>query len=158
MGPRRVGAQNFACLCPLPATNFFLSSSIGSLFVEFWWCLKRHGPEMCTFGVLWVIVCEPRRPGPGGPPGFHTTSHRAQTCILEGSQPSKNTTEIQREDTQERQNLGRERKKQRNFGLSGGGGVRGKVSCGGGSAQGGPVEDCLMNVCSRCPCKCFHDK
>ena len=37
---------------PSPATIFFLLSlSLGGPFVEFWWCLKRRGPELCTFGV-----------------------------------------------------------------------------------------------------------
>ena len=30
--------------------------------LEFWWCLKRRGPEMCTFGVLGLSCASP-----GGP-------------------------------------------------------------------------------------------
>ena len=41
-----------------PAT-FFLPS-LGGLLVEFWWCLKRRDPQMCTFGVL-GLSCETRR-------------------------------------------------------------------------------------------------
>ena len=65
-GPRRVGpegwgAQNFALFLPFPATvSLFLCLS--GLLVEFWWCLKRRGPEMCTFGVLWLSCASP-----GGP-------------------------------------------------------------------------------------------
>ncbi len=47
-GPRRVGAQNFALFLPFPATvSLFLCLS-GCLLVEFWWCLKRRDPLMCT--------------------------------------------------------------------------------------------------------------
>ena len=55
-GPEGWGAQNFALffLLPLPFSMFFLS---GGLLVEFWWCLKRRDPEMCTFGVL-GLSCE----------------------------------------------------------------------------------------------------
>ena len=62
VGPRRVGAQNFALFLPFPATvSFFLCLS-GCLLVEFWWCLKCRGPEMCTFGVLGLSCASP-----GGP-------------------------------------------------------------------------------------------
>ena len=33
----------------LPPQFSFFSPSLGGSFVEFWWCLKRRGPEMCTF-------------------------------------------------------------------------------------------------------------
>ena len=43
---------------------------LGGLLVEFWWCLKRRGPRMCTFGVL-RLSCETRAalggPAEGGP-------------------------------------------------------------------------------------------
>ena len=48
--PRRVGAQNVAFFSS-PATIFFLSSLFLGSCVEFWWCLKRRGVEMCTYGV-----------------------------------------------------------------------------------------------------------
>ena len=43
---------------PSPATIFSLSffPLLGGPFVEFWWCWKRRGPEMCTFGVLQAVV------------------------------------------------------------------------------------------------------
>ena len=63
--PRRVGGPNFALFSPVPPQNSFFSSLSGSLCVEFWWCLKRRGPEMCTFGSSRAVVCEPRRPGLG---------------------------------------------------------------------------------------------
>ena len=39
-----------------PQFSFFLLS-LGGPFVEFWWCLKRRGPEMCASGVL-GLSCE----------------------------------------------------------------------------------------------------
>ena len=50
--PEGWGAQNFALFFPPPATIFFLLSLSWGPFVEVWWCLKRRGPEMCTFGFL----------------------------------------------------------------------------------------------------------
>ena len=44
-----------------------------------------------------AVVCEPRRPGLVGPPGFHKTNQRAQTCIFRGPRAFKNTTKIPRE-------------------------------------------------------------
>ena len=50
-------AQNFALFSPLPPQNSFFSFLSGGLLVEFWWCLKRRDPQMCTFGVL-GLSCE----------------------------------------------------------------------------------------------------
>ena len=71
VGPRRVGAQIFALFFfpLLPHFSFFLPS-LGGLLVEFWWCLKRQDPEMCTFGVL-GLSCETLAP-PFGAPRFVT--------------------------------------------------------------------------------------
>ena len=61
VGPRRVGPRNFALFFSLPPEiSFFLLS--GGFLVELWWCLKRRGPEMCTFGVLGLSCASP-----GGP-------------------------------------------------------------------------------------------
>ena len=46
-----------AFFVPLQAQFSFFSPSLVGLFVEFWWCLKRRGRQMCTFGVLW-LTCE----------------------------------------------------------------------------------------------------
>ena len=59
---RRVGGPKFrACFFSSPVGIFALflslSLSLGCLLVEFWWCLKRRGAQMCTFGVLW-LSCE----------------------------------------------------------------------------------------------------
>ena len=61
-GPRTVGPK-FRAFFPLlpPQFSFFLLS-LGGLPVEFWWCLKRRGPQMCTFGVLGLSSASP-----GGP-------------------------------------------------------------------------------------------
>ena len=47
---------------PSPATKFVL---FFGLLVEFWWCLKRRSPEMCTFGVLWLLCEAPAARGSG---------------------------------------------------------------------------------------------
>ena len=62
---RRVGGKisRFFSLLPL------LSFSWGP-YVEFWWCLKRRGPEMCTFGVLGLSCASPGAPVWWGCPGF----------------------------------------------------------------------------------------
>ena len=51
------------------------SSLSGGLYVEFWWCLKRQGPEMCTFGVLGLSCANPARSG--GAAGVSHDSLRA---------------------------------------------------------------------------------
>ena len=116
--PRRVGGPKFRAFFPSSATIFFLLSLSWGPFVEFWWCLKRWGPEMCTFGLSDCRV-KPRRPHQTGPPGFHTTARELQTCIFEGPGAS-NTTKIQREDTQRGKKrtkfVAGEGKKARNFG------------------------------------------
>ena len=60
--PKGGGPKNFALFFPPPATIFFLLSLSWGPFVEFWWSLKRRGPEMCTFGLSGCRV-KPRRPG-----------------------------------------------------------------------------------------------
>ena len=37
---------------PCTAQNFVLFFPLWGLLVEFWWFLKRHGAQMCTFGLL----------------------------------------------------------------------------------------------------------
>ena len=62
VGARRVGgpkggrAQNLALFSLFRHKNSFFSSLSGGLLVEFWWCLKRRGREMCSFGVLGAVV------------------------------------------------------------------------------------------------------
>ena len=67
-GPRRVVGPKFrAFFFPLLPQLSFFSPSL-------WWCLKRRGPEMCTFGVL-RLSCEARGPAEGCP---------AEGCPAEG--------------------------------------------------------------------------
>ena len=55
--PEGWGVHNFALFFRLlPQFSFFLLS-LGGPSVEFWGCLKRRDPEMCTFGVL-RLSCE----------------------------------------------------------------------------------------------------
>ena len=94
VGARRVGGPKFrAFFFPVPPQNSFFSSLSGGLLVEFWWCLKRRGAQMCTFGVL-GLSCE--APAAPKPPGFHTTAREPKRAHLS----LQNTTKIQREDTQ----------------------------------------------------------
>ena len=61
-GPPRISLFFFTLLL------HFRSCSSGCLLVEFWWCLKRRGTQMCTFGLSGCHV-KPRRLL--GPPGLH---------------------------------------------------------------------------------------
>ena len=133
------GPPKISRFFPSPARIFFLSSSLGGPFVVFWWCLKRRGPQMCMFGVL---SCE--APAAQKPTGYHTTIQEPKRANFRVP-TFKNTTEIQREDTQRDRKRtkweGEREKKERNFGRSAGGGPaeggrRGLAS--GGLAQGGP--------------------
>ena len=67
-------AQNFTLFYPLPPQNSFLSSLSGCLLVEFWWCLKCRGPEMCTFGLSKRAHLS--APALQTPPKFHEKTPR----------------------------------------------------------------------------------
>ena len=72
-GPEGWGAQNFALFFPSPAGKFVLfftlwGSSRGILVV-----FEAPGEAPGRTNVH-VWMCEPRRPGLVGPPGFHTTT------------------------------------------------------------------------------------
>ena len=61
-GPKGVGPElwegpKFRAFFPLPPLFSLFFLSLGVLLVEFWWCLKRRDPQMCTFGVL-GLSCE----------------------------------------------------------------------------------------------------
>ena len=43
LGPRRVGAQNFALFFSLSRRKFHSFFSLGGLLVEFWWCFEAPG-------------------------------------------------------------------------------------------------------------------
>ena len=86
VGPRRVGGPKVSrFFFPLPPQFSFFLPSLGGLFVEFWWCFRRPGPEMCTFGVL-LAGGRAEGPAEGGPAedstdtphNTHHTTHLTQ--------------------------------------------------------------------------------
>ena len=99
---------------------------------------------MCTFG---LSGCRVRAPAArsGGAAGVSHDNPRAQTCTFEGVPAFKNTTKIQREDPQEREERmnengsGRGKKKREIFGgLAEEGPAEGGP--GRGSRAGGPAQ------------------
>ena len=88
--PLRRTTQNSAFFFPLsPPFSLVLSSlSWGGLLVEFWWCLKRRDPQMCTFGLSGCRV-KPRRLLPNVKNNF---------TIFAPQKKSLEHTEIPRED------------------------------------------------------------
>ena len=103
VGPRVWGAKNSAFFFSSPATISLFFCLSGCLLVEFWWCLKRRDPQMCTFGVL-GLSCE--APAAPKPPGFHTTAREARG-EPEGPKPHNNnsqtTTQQQQHTTTQQQ-------------------------------------------------------
>ena len=80
VGPRRVsppkvGGPTFRAFFHSPATISLFLCLFGGLLVEFWWCLKRRSPEMCTFGVLGLETPAARNRSDDSP--------RAQTCTFD---------------------------------------------------------------------------
>ena len=62
MGALRGGEpkiSRFFFLSPAEISFCLLS---GGPLVEFWWCLKRRGAQMCAFGVLWLLCEAPAAP------------------------------------------------------------------------------------------------
>ena len=112
-GPKGWGPEGWE------ATIFALFVSIVCLLVVFWWCLKRQGAQMCTFGVLWLL-CE----APAAPKllGFHTTARnpkRAHLSVPALQTPPKFNEKTPRE--RQKDQKWRERKKSEIFGRSEGG-------------------------------------
>ena len=142
--PEGWGAQNFTLFFPPPATIFFLLSISWGPFVEFWWCWKRRGPEMCTFGVLGLSCASPGGPVWWGRRGF-TRQPESPNVHISGFRPSKTPTKFNEKAPRERKKNencgGRREKKERNFGRSGGwlsgGGLSGGGLSGGGLSGGG---------------------
>ena len=81
-GPRRWGPRNFALFFPSPPQFSFFLLSLGGPFVEIWECLKRRGPEICTFGCR----VKPRRPRSRR--GF-TRQPESPNVHISGPRPSK---------------------------------------------------------------------
>ena len=130
--PKGWGAQNFALFLPFPATIIFLSFfllSPGGPFVEFWWCFEAQVPSNVHVWSSRAVVCEPRRPGLVGPPGFHTTTREPKRAHMRVT-VFKNTTKIQRKRPT------REGENNKNCGGKG----KKKSEILGGPAEGGPAE------------------
>ena len=111
--PKGGGPKISRFFFPPPATVFFLLSLSWGPFVEFWWCLKRRGPEEFS-------GCRVRAARSGGAAGVSHDSPRAQTCTFQGPGLQKH----QQNSTKGPQGEncgGRREKKERNFGRSGGG-------------------------------------
>ena len=68
-GPERWGPEISRYFFPLPPQFSFFSHSLLVFFVEFWWCLKRRGAQMCTFGVLGLSCASPPAARSGGAAG-----------------------------------------------------------------------------------------
>ena len=108
MGP------NFLFFFPFPITvSLFLGLS-GCLLVEFWCCLKRRSPQMCTFGVLGLSCETPAAPTRPGRRGSHTTARepkRTHFRVPAFKTPPKFHEETPRETQKERNGGGKGKKK-----------------------------------------------
>ena len=94
------GARNFALFFHLPPKNSSFSSLSGGL-VEFQWCLKRRGAQMCTFGVLWLSCANPSGPAkfwavPGGGGGSGAPNMTCQRIgyIFDCESPRKHASSV----------------------------------------------------------------
>ena len=108
---------------PGPLLISFFSSLSGGLLVEFWWCLRRPGAQMCAFG------CASPAARSGGAAGVSHDSPRAQTCTFEGPGLQKhhqNSTKRTKREGEKNENCGGRKGKKREI-L-------------GGPAEGGPAE------------------
>ena len=123
-GPNGGGPKISRFFFPSPAGKFALffplwGSSRGILVV-----FEAPGRSNVHVWSSRAVVCEPRRPGLVGPPGFHTTAREPKRVHLRVP-VFKNTTKIQRKRPKEREKRMKtvvgEGKKERNFGRSGGG-------------------------------------
>ena len=63
--------------------------SLGGRLVEFWWCLKRRGAQMCTFGVLRLSCASPGGPVWWGRRGF--TRQPESPNVLAVTRPSRDS-------------------------------------------------------------------
>ena len=70
-GAPNVGGPKFRVFFSLSRHSFlFFFHSLLGFLVEFWWCLKRRDPQMCTFGVLGLSCASPGGPVWWGRWGF----------------------------------------------------------------------------------------
>ena len=94
-----------------PTGNFFLSSLSGGFLVEFWWCLKRRGAQMCTFGLSGCRVTPRRLRGRQGFTRQPENSKRAHMSVPAFQTPSKFHEKTPSERRNNEISGGREKKK-----------------------------------------------
>ena len=144
-GTPKGGAQNFALFLPSPATVFILFSLSFGLFRGILVVFEAPGRSNVHVWSSRAVVCEPRRPGLVGPPGFHTTAREPKRAHLRVP-VFKNTTKIQRRgptrEGEKNENCGgRGKKKRAKFWAVRRRAVRRRaVRRRGGPAEGGPAE------------------
>ena len=97
VGADRWGGQNFALFPPSPAKMFFLLSLSLGVFRGILVVFEALGRSNVHVWSSRAVVCEPRRPGLVGPPGFHTTAREPKRAHFRVP-AFKNTTKIQRKD------------------------------------------------------------
>ena len=98
-GPERWGPKISRFFFPLPPQFFILFSLSFGLFRGILVVFEAPGPSNVHVWSSRAVVCEPRRPGLVGPPGFHTTAREPKRAHLRVP-AFKNTTKIQRENPQ----------------------------------------------------------
>ena len=138
------GGPKFRAFFSLSRHSFFFS--FFPLFWSFSWnfggVLKRRCPEMCTFGVLWLSCASPGGPVWWGRRGF-TRQPKSPNVHISGSPASSKTPpKFHEEDQPEREKrkktvAGEGKKRERNFGRSGGGRSGAGRSGGGGVRRRG---------------------
>ena len=93
-GPKGGGPKFSRFFFPAPAAKFVLFFPLfGVLLVEFWWCSKRRGAQMCTFGLSGCRV----NPAASGP-GLHTEPEGPKQPH---QHPTPNTQTPQQQHTQQ---------------------------------------------------------
>ena len=131
VGARRVGGPKFRAFFSYSRRKISFFSSLSGVFSwNFGGVLKTKTSNVHVWSSR-VVVCEPRRPGLVGPPGFHTTARepkRAQFAPTLQTPPKFHEKTPQRERERER-----ERKKERKMGA----GEEKKGELLGGPAEGG---------------------
>ena len=119
------GGPKFCAFFPSPATVFILFSLSFGLFRGILVVFEAPGRSNVHVWSSRAVVCEPRRDGLVGLPGFHMTVREPKRAHLR-SRSSKTPPKFNEKDQQER----KKRMKivaERNFGRSGGGGSGGRI-------------------------------
>ena len=90
VGGLKGGGPKISLFFPCPQNSFFSSLS-GGLLVEFWWCLKRRGAQLCTFESLGLSCASP-----GGPVWYthtHTKTSRSR-CWPKSDWPNSEAKKV----------------------------------------------------------------